>query len=259
MLIESSESSDSDDAESNDADDLLSDYELLSENSSTNSSSNDASAAAHLLNKACMSIKDYNRKLGLINELVNLHKAKSMCKDCFFFRDNSINNPPIANANSANSTMFHLDELDTEMTCGPIRTSKLNNSIDLSECSFEGDRVSVENSNLKLDRDVSKWCLTRQIENLSTVCKYELPDGTVIKSGKSLRIEAPFTTSQLDFLLAIRKMKETESQSGGSNRFCIKIRTKLIAPDGTVKALHTQEIPQFYQEIFRYANLINIF
>jgi len=65
-------------------------------------------------------------------------------------------------------------------------------------------------------------------------------------------VERPFANDQMEYLVAMR------SQAGGEEQRQprVRIRTRLVAPDGTLKALHTQEIPQFYQEIFKYASLI---
>ena len=119
-----------------------------------------------------------------------------------------------------------------------------SSSLDLSECSMDGDRVVVENFNLRADLDLSDWCLTRQIESLAE-SRYKMPKGSVVKSGKVLRVEEPFESSQVEFLQAIKQKRERNGcRTGG-----VRITTRLLAPDGCVKAVHTQQVPQFYDEI----------
>jgi len=242
-------------------------------------------------NRSYLSLTDYNRKLTLINELINLHKSKMSTKElwsmssntnessaanfikanikCFNLKEeeNFINN------NNNNNDLFHNNKLDNYTILETISNNNNNNnniqltsyssnrlkqasSLDLTDCSTDGDRVIVENCNLKSDRDISNWYITRQIENMS-INKYQLPHGSVIKSGKVLKIETPFANDQLDYLIAIKnKYKSERTSKFQLKKLCLKIRTKLISPDGTLKAIHIQEIPRFYQDIFKYANMI---
>ena len=111
--------------------------------------------------------------------------------------------------------------------------------------STDGDRVCIENCNLKLDHDVSDWYITRQIEDMS-IRSYKFPQGSLINAGKCLKVERPFANDQLEYLVAIKSEKKKKKKKEP----CVKIKTRLVSPDGTLKALQTQEIPQFYQEIF---------
>ena len=325
---------------------------LDDENSSSSSSSSSNSSGSEdsneYDNRCYLSLADYNRKLSLINDLINLHKSKMSTKDLWSMSSssNTINIIPdssqattaaaaATNFIKANIKCFNLKEeekcfyhnhhhhhnnnddstknIKTDLfddklanytifdcnndshhyissnsnsnsnsrssDCNSDISKKISNnnelasytsnrlkqasSLDLTDCSTDGDRVIVENCNLKSDRDISNWLLTRQIENMS-ISKYQLPIGSVIKSGKVLKIETPFANDQLDFLIAIKnhhKMQEQQQQQQqtmrpNSKNLCIKIRTKLISSDGTLKAVHIQEIPQFYQDIFKYANMI---
>lgn len=303
---------------------------LDDENSSNNSSGSEDSNEYD--NRCYLSLTDYNRKLSLINDLINLHKSKMSTKDlwsmsssstinvtsdstatnfikanikCFNLREeekcfNNNNNKNSNNSNNSNnndSNNKKTDLFDDKLSNYTIfdcnndyisssdskkifnnnnnneSTSYTNNrlkhvsALDLTDCSTDGDRVIVENCNLKSDRDISNWLLTRQIENMA-ISRYQFPIGSVIKSGKVLKIETPFANDQLDYLIAIKnqhKKQELDQQiqqqqtmrpTISSKKLHIKIRTKLISPDGTLKAVHIQEIPQFYQDIFKYANMI---
>jgi hypothetical protein len=189
------------------------------------------------------------------SEDTNFIKANLKCFDLKDDLDDKLNNYTILNENKQQQSEF--DDLNS---CS-IRLKQAS-SLDLTDCSTDGDRVIVENCNLKSDRDISNWFITRQIENMS-ISKYKLPNGSVIKSGKVLKIETPFANDQLDYLIAIKnQLKLEQQQNSQSNtkcqvkKLCLKIRTRLISPDGTLKAIHVQEIPQFYQDIFKYANMI---
>lgn len=203
----------------------------------------------------CLSTQDYNRKLSIINNLIDLHKAKLNHKDLCYSRSNHLNR--LTSNDQKIQVIKCENEQETELTDHVMSRLKRreNSSLDLSDCSTDGDRVIVENCSLKLDRDISNWFITRQIENMS-VFKYRLPNGSIIKSGKELRIHTPFQNSQIDFLVAIKQRLNLPTTQINNNRLCLKIRTKLVSPEGIVKAVHIQEIPQFYQEIFKYASLI---
>lgn len=179
----------------------------------------------------------YNRKLTIISNLIDLHKAKSSSKDLWHVKkSHSIQ-----------------DSEDSEIeVCEPEPNTlyRKSSSLDLRDCSTDGGKVVVENCSLKLDTDISNWFITRQIDDMS-VFKYRLPTGSIIKCGKELRIPTPFRNIELEFLMAIKqKLNENERYSK------LKIRTKLVSPEGIVKAVHIQEVPQYYHEIFKYASLI---
>ncbi|CAF0729272.1 unnamed protein product [Brachionus calyciflorus] len=184
--------------------------------------------------------EDYNRKLEIINNLIDLHKAKSSSRDLWQVK----NSKSILSIDKIEPQALIVCEREAE------NLKRENSSLDLAECSTDGGKVVVENCSLKLDRDISNWFITRQIDDMS-VFKYRLPNGSIIKSGKDLKIPTPFQNNELDFLIAIKqKINDNENYAK------LKIRTKLVSPDGIVKAVHTQEIPQFYHEIFKYASLI---
>jgi hypothetical protein len=257
------------DTDTDDDDNDFSDKSSIHINTNSSSSSHNS----------CMSIKDYNRKLGLINELITLHKAKTsssfsttcsppppaLSTDTLMFRSNDMLSQQMTTTTTTTTTSTTAllrphEPSDTRITTAKP-TTKTPSALDLAECTAEGERVCVANASLRADRDLSRWTLTRHVEHMPAAAarRHELPDGTVVRSGKALRLDWPFGSgSHLDFLLAIRNKLHYESRQSqrGNRRFCIKVHTRLVAPDGTVKALHTQEIPQFYQEIFHYANLI---
>ena len=116
----------------------------------------------------------------------------------------------------------------------------------------------IENLNLRANLNLSEWIITRQIEELPVSSTYTLPLGSVVKSGKVLTVNAPFQTTPLEFLLAIKHKNQQINSNNEKRKLKLKVITKLISQDGCVKAVHTQEIPQFYQEIFKYANLIRL-
>lgn len=181
----------------------------------------------------------YNRKLTIISNLIDLHKAKSTSKDLWHVK------------NSKSIETHQASDLEI-IVCEsePDTLYRQSSSLDLRDCSTDGGKVVVENCSLKLDRDISNWFITRQIDDMS-VFKYRLPSGSIIKCGKELRIPTPFRNNELQFLMAIKqKLSENERYSK------LKIRTKLVSPEGIVKAVHIQEVPQFYHEIFKYASLI---
>lgn len=135
---------------------------------------------------------------------------------------------------------------------------KQESSLLLSDVSTDGDRVSVDNCNLKANQDVSDWYITRQIDDMP-VSTYKLPRGSVISAGKCLRVDMPFVNDQLNFLRAIKIQESRKGEylhNSDLKKAFLKIRTRLIGADGALKDMHTQEIPQFYHEIFKYANLI---
>lgn len=218
---------------------------------------------------AYLSTHDYNRKLDIVKNLISLHVSKSA-----YSKDPSATSS--SNLLSINNLWRHTQTIDsfnfnseinnvlTHASASNIRHGgcRETSSLDLSNCSLDGERVVIENSNLKADFDLSEWCLTRQIEPNMCVSEFKLPHGSVIKSGKALRIHAPFQSSPVDFLLAIKQHNSTTrnscSTASKKNKLSLKIITKLVSPDGSIKAIHYQEIPQFYQEIFKYANLIRL-
>lgn len=232
------------------------------------------------------SLSDYNRKLCLINELITLHKSRMSPKDLWSMSSESEHAPgshehPSFNnfiktnikylniKNEIEKDMLKYEEnvvcyKEIDQLCGPLdkqlvilNNVKQESCLNFSEVSTDGDRICVENANLKSEYDVSHWYVTRQIDEMS-VKSYKFPRGSVIASGKCLRVNEPFENDQLDYLQAIKtqQTKKTEYHSSELKKSFLKIRTKLIAPDGTLKAMHIQEIPQFYQEIYKYANLI---
>lgn len=264
----------------------------LNDNGKHHDNKSASNSNSKLINNG-LSTQDYNRKLNLINNLISLHKAKQSSKDIWTYKNseltnhinssrynylNDCNNNEDSNNNNnmnENDDIFSniiIDESDNLISNSTknsnivisnngnfLRNKQNSCSLDLCECSTYGDRVIVENFNLKLDHDISNWYITRQIENMSIINKYRLPTGSIIKSGKVLKINEPFENDQIDFLLAIKQKQmdlERKDNTDRLKKICLKIVTKLVTPEGIVKSIHTQEVPQFYQEIFKYANLI---
>ena len=198
--------------------------------------------------KPDLSASDYSRKLNLIKKLINLHKAKLSSKEQW----SAYSPSPVSLRQSLDEdfSSFYVNNSSNGSMMNGLRHVK-SSSLDLSECSMEGDRVVVENFNLRADLDLSDWCLTRQIESMEE-SRYKMPKGSVVKSGKVLRVEEPFESSQVEFLVAIKEKRERN----GCGARGVRITTRLLAPDGCVKAVHTQHVPPFYDEVFKYANLI---
>lgn len=133
----------------------------------------------------------------------------------------------------------------------PFNRRHVTSSLGLIECSCEGDRVGVENCDLKRDCDITGWLLERCVDGVGETAEYTIPAGTVIKSGKVLRLDEPFGSRahrHVEELLTAIKINDAHSR--------LTVTTRLLAPDRTVMASHTQQIPHFYREIFKYANLI---
>jgi hypothetical protein len=233
-----------------------------------------------------LTMVDYNRKLCLINELIRLHKSKMSEKDLWSMSSEEAattaaeqQHPLLSNFTKANIKYFNLKneeetevQLEAQFICykelGEISSSlesnlvlynvKQESSLHLSDVSTDGDRVCVDNCNLKTSQDLSDWFITRQIDDMP-VSTYKFPRGSVINAGKCLRIDMPFVNDQLNFLRAIRNQQIKKSEhmhSSDLKKAFLKIKTRLITSDGALKDMHTQEIPQFYHEIFKYANLI---
>jgi hypothetical protein len=129
-------------------------------------------------------------------------------------------------------------------------------SLNLYECTCDGENVTIENCNLRADHDVSNWTITRQIDTLP-LSTYKIPSGSVIKCGKALSLKTLFN-DQFDFLLAIRN-SINQAFNPASKHVSVKINTNLLTPDGAIHSTHIQEIPHFYRDVFNYANLIKIF
>lgn len=262
-------------SENLDFDDLVDEHNVFE----SDSTKNECEDFPHL------SLEDYNRKLCLINELINLHKSKMSAKDLWSMSSesetqDSSKHPSLNNFTKANIKYYNLkdeeekdilkirenpsicykklDQLSSSLKNNLMHYNiKQESALDLVDVSTDGDRVCVENCNLKLDQDISDWYVTRQIDNMP-VRSYKFRLNSIISAGKCLKIEMPFANDQLDYLIAIKNQqsRKLEYHSSDLKKSFLKIRTRLYTPDGTLKAMHTQEIPQFYQEIFKYANLI---
>ena len=178
--------------------------------------------------------EDYVRKLHLISNLINLHKTKTSYRNCK------------QQLSSQNTQTNSLTNNKSVQTSSPT-------TLKLYECTCDGDLVTIENCNFKTDHDLSDWIITRQIDNMPS-SNYKIPSGSICKSGKVLCVKTLFN-DQLDFLYAIKKAIDSTRK----NNISIRINTKLISPNGEIISLHTQEIPEFYREIFKCANLIGFF
>lgn len=135
----------------------------------------------------------------------------------------------------------------------PLNRRHKSSALGLIECSCEGDRVGVENCDLKRDCDLTGWVLERCVDGLDETVECSLPAGSVVRSGKVLRLDEPFgrrAHRHVEELLTAIKFTDPTIHSR------LTITTRLLAPDRTLMASHTQEIPHFYREIFKYANLI---
>ena len=192
-------------------------------------------------------IEDFSRKLHLISNLINLHKTK-----------NSYHNRKNQQQQQQNNNYQQPVQISNSIR----KTSNFDNdysmALNLYECSCDGDLVTIENCDFKLDHDLSDWIVTRQIDNMPII-SYKIPTGSICKSGKVFCAKTLFN-DQLNFLYAIKKITDNSTSVTNNNKnISIRINTKLISPNGKLVSLHTQEIPQFYQEIFKYANLIGFF
>ena len=143
--------------------------------------------------------------------------------------------------------------LSTRMQRRPLNRHQASSSLGLVECSCEGDRISVENCDLKRDCDLTGWVLERYVDGVGETAECILPPGSRVRSGKVLRVDEPFgrraNRHVEELLTAIKINDHCQSRR-------LTITTRLLAPDRTLMVSHTQEIPHFYHEIFKYANLI---
>jgi hypothetical protein len=225
----------------NDLEDLLNGMEAvdsLDEDSSSSShithssetTSNKKYSSLFQSHASYLSLNDYNRKLNIINNLINLHKTKlsgNQHDDPLHFDAESARDTKecktinVTMASAQLNTSLGL-ELNENSNCAfepnllhVKRKNKQNSSLDLSECSTDGDKIIIENCNLKLDKDISNWYVTRQIENMASVNSFQIPNGSVIKSGKVLRIRTPIQNDQMEFLLAIKQFYHHQSNESG--------------------------------------------
>lgn len=205
---------------------------------------------------------DYNRKLYLIKNLISLHKVKNNSNNSNNNSNNSNNNGSSNNNNNNTNSLVNCNL--------NVKRSSINSeypTLHIYESTLDGDLVTIENSNLKFDFNLSNWLITRQIDNMPELT-YKIPENSVCKCGKLLTLKTLFN-DQLDFLYAIKQtidsttVKKTNSYGSGGdslmNYYSIKITTRLISPDGKLASIHAQEIPQYYKDIFKYANLIEFF
>jgi hypothetical protein len=165
---------------------------------------------------------DYNRKLYLITNLIDFHKKSN--KD-------SIKSPVSS-------------------------TKPSKHALNIYDCAYDGDFVSIENRNFKTDYNIKDYSITRQIENMPMLT-YTIQNEIVIKSGSVNSFKTKFN-DQLNFLIAI-KNTVAELSKKNLNKIPVKINTNLIEPNGTVVSTHSQHVPEFYYDIFKYANLIQFF
>jgi hypothetical protein len=166
---------------------------------------------------------DYNRKLYLITNMIDFHKKSG--------KDSLIKASMSRRSSSASSS-----------------------SLNIYECAYDGDIVSIENRNFKSQYNIKEYSISRQIENMPMLT-YKIQDELVIRPGSVSSLKTMFN-DQINFLVAI---KNTIDTANSAKRRMIKINTNLIEPDGRVISTHVQHVPEFYYDIFKYANLIRFF
>jgi len=258
-----STSSSDDDASSSDsaASDLPNEnLRNMGENETSNESKSSSSSS--------LPASDYNRKLALITDLINLHKSKSSSYNTT--TTNTNNDVWYNNSTTTTTQQSPQKPSSKERQNSPTSTrrrqsqqqqrilhhSHHRSSLGLIECSYEGDRVSVENCDLRRDCDLTGWLLERRIDGLVdvdeelVVVESTLPASSVVRSGKALCILQPFGRrhNHIEEILTALKLASSAP---------LTITTRLLTPDRIPVAAHTQEVPHFYREIFKYANLIH--
>lgn len=223
---------------------------------------------------------DYNRKLALITDLINLHKSKTSGRTSITDAAaawtppaptslSDLEEEPLISSSSLYPYKTRVMTLETTAAAAESSWSSImsncrrSTSLGLVECTCEGDRVCVENCDLKRDCDLAGWLIERSVvggEQHDSTTKVHnttscaiLPAGSVVRSGKCLRVDMPFGArhNHVRELLAAVAKSSSSSRRGG-----VTVVTRLLAPDRTLVAAHHQEIPHFYREIFKYANLI---
>ncbi|UJR10494.1 hypothetical protein I4U23_014697 [Adineta vaga] len=108
--------------------------------------------------------------------------------------------------------------------------------IAIKDCAPDGKCITLENSSLDKDVDVSNWTLKRRVEGSPEIA-YTIPYGLIIKHGNELKIYA--RSAQHAHHRPPSQVVNDQLDSWGMGTAC---ETKLFNEQGEEKASHSQKI-----------------
>jgi intermediate filament protein if len=106
----------------------------------------------------------------------------------------------------------------------------------VEDCAPDGKCITLENSSIDKDVDVSNWILKRRVEG-SPELSYTIPYGLIIKHGSELKIFA--RSAQNAHHRPPSQVVNDKLDSWGMGTEC---ETKLFNEQGEEKASHSQKI-----------------
>jgi intermediate filament protein if len=106
----------------------------------------------------------------------------------------------------------------------------------VEDCAPDGKCITLENSSIDKDVDVSNWTLKRRVEG-SPEISYTIPYGLIIKHGNELKIFA--RSAQTAHHRPPSQVVNDKLDSWGMGTEC---ETKLFNEQGEEKASHSQKI-----------------
>ncbi|CAF1316266.1 unnamed protein product [Adineta ricciae] len=119
---------------------------------------------------------------------------------------------------------------------GPIAIKTYKTVVSPEDCAPDGKCITLENSSLDKDVDVSNWTLKRRVEGSSEI-SYIIPYGLIIKHGNELKIYA--RGAQNAHHRPPSQVVNDQLDSWGMGTAC---ETKLFNEQGEEKASHSQKI-----------------
>ena len=108
--------------------------------------------------------------------------------------------------------------------------------ISVEDCAPDGKCITLENTSIDKDVDVSNWILKRRVEGSSELA-YTIPFGLTIKHGNELKIFA--RSAQNAHHRPPAQVVNDKLDSWGMGTEC---ETKLFNEQGEEKASHSQKI-----------------
>jgi intermediate filament protein if len=106
----------------------------------------------------------------------------------------------------------------------------------VEDCAPDGKCITLENSSIDKDVDVSNWTLKRRVEG-SPEISYTIPYGLIMKHGSELKIYA--RSAQNAHHRPPSQVVNDKLESWGMGTEC---ETKLFNEQGEEKASHSQKI-----------------
>ncbi|CAF1197997.1 unnamed protein product [Didymodactylos carnosus] len=123
---------------------------------------------------------------------------------------------------------------------GKVLTKKTKKGpVGIKECASYGEFITLENTSVSEDVNVSYWILKRRIDSLPEL-RYTFPSGLIIEHGKELKIYAKNALKQSqETLNRSNKIVNNELASWG---YGMNIETRLINANGEERAVHSQTL-----------------